>query len=218
MPVPKPPMTPYVKYSAQMFVTYDDSTQLSPDSAQPIEISRRGPKRSTSHAWIGEQNVCSTIKSENVTCNCASVAPSLPSRGWTNNVHVYCGLEIDIIATNPSNICHQRVASDADGCAAFGNAVLIASPPWRVNGRTAPGFVSYCDGLCACGVAAANAAHGHAAAACAPAPVSGARPRAAASSAVDGRGRRRGCGGRGTRGRPATARAPRLPRSACARA
>src|SRR6185437_15117058 len=143
-----------------MFVTYDDSTQLSPDSAQPIEISRRGPKRSTSHTWIGEQNVCSTIRSENVTCNCASVAPSLPSSGWTNSVQVYCGLEIDIIATNPSNICHQRVASEADGCAAFGNAVLIVSPPCtneRTNERpTTPGFVSYGDGLCAYVVAAAN--------------------------------------------------------------
>src|SRR5689334_3968545 len=190
MPVPKPPMTPYVKYSAQMFVTYDDSTQLSPDSAQPIEISRRGPKRSTSHAWIGEQNVCSTIKSENVTCNCASVAPSLPSSGWTNSVHVYCGLEIDIIATNPSSICHQRVAYDAVGSAAFGNAVLIVSPPWtseRTNERpTAPGFVSYCDGLCARGGVAAN---------CTPGAVSGVPPRAGPSSAADGRGRRRDCGG-----------------------
>src|SRR6185312_4643660 len=110
-----------------MFVTYDDSTQLRPDSAQPIEIRRRGPKRSTSHAWIGEQNVCSTISSENVTCNCASVAPSLPSSEWMNSVHVYCGLEIDIIATNPSNICHQRFEYEADGCAASGNTVLIVS-------------------------------------------------------------------------------------------
>src|SRR5574337_1469235 len=75
---------------------------------QPIEIRKRGPKRSTSHAWIGEQNVCSTIKSEKVTCSCARVEPSLPCSGWMNSVHVYCGVEIDIIATKPSTICHQR--------------------------------------------------------------------------------------------------------------
>src|SRR5574340_804964 len=89
---------------------------------QPTEIRSRGPKRSTSHAWIGEQNVCRTISSENVTCSCASVDPSLPCSGWMKSVHVYCGLEIDIIATNPSTICHHRFkyhgVADAAPCMA----------------------------------------------------------------------------------------------------
>ena len=47
-----------------------------PDNSAPIEMSMRGPKRSTRYAWNGENHVCRMISSETVHCSWASVVPS----------------------------------------------------------------------------------------------------------------------------------------------
>src|SRR6185437_10715186 len=76
-------------------------TQPPPDIAATTEIKRRGTKRSTRYACIGEHQVCRMISSENVHCNSASVVPSFWLSGPVNSVHTYCGLEIAIMATRP---------------------------------------------------------------------------------------------------------------------
>ncbi|MNS96853.1 hypothetical protein D3C86_1092040 [compost metagenome] len=109
------------------------STHDSPASTVPAAISRRGPKRSIIAPWNGEKNVCSTISSENVTCNSESGTPSLAASGLVNRVQTYCGLEIAIMQTRPSNSCSQRVRASGMACgtprAALSATVRICTTP-----------------------------------------------------------------------------------------
>src|SRR5215469_14291079 len=93
----------------------------------PMEISSLGPKRSTRNAWNGEKKVCRMMSSENVNCNSASVVPSFWLSGPVNSVQTYCGLEIAIIAINPSTSCTHRV--DATDPRVSAETVVIATPP-----------------------------------------------------------------------------------------
>src|SRR3954464_5409114 len=89
-------------------VTWDASTQDSPVSTEPMEIRRRGPKRSTTKPWKGERKVCSTIRMENVTCSVESVTPNCACIGLVKSVHTYWGLEMAIMQIRPYRSCIQR--------------------------------------------------------------------------------------------------------------
>src|SRR5579872_2863800 len=65
-----------------------------------------------------------------VTWIAGSVTPSASWNGLVNNVHTYCGLEIDIIAIMPSTSCIQRVDS-ADRRDSTKTA-FIALPPMMI--------------------------------------------------------------------------------------
>src|SRR5579864_2000084 len=111
MPVPRPPMPPYARYSIDVVCAYEASTQLRPVSTVPIETSPRGPKRSVSDPWNGEENACSSTSSENVTCSSGSATPSFAMSGFVIRVHTYCGLEIVIMQTRPRPSWIQRVCA-----------------------------------------------------------------------------------------------------------
>src|ERR1700761_4467117 len=123
MPVPRPPMQPYVRYSIDVLCAYEANTQLTPASSVPIEISLRGPKRSISAPWNGEKNACRNTRIENVTCTSGSEMPSLAISGLVISVHTYCGLEIVIMQTRPRASWTQRVevAVCTPGAAACSN-------------------------------------------------------------------------------------------------
>src|ERR1700761_8653668 len=136
MPVPSPPRPPYVRYSIVVLDACDASIQLTPASSVPIEISRRGPKRSISAPWHGEKKACRKTRIENVTCTSGSEMPSFAISGLVISVHTYCGLEIDIMQTRPRASCSQRVevADRTPGdaaCSSDCTGVFIDGSPLR---------------------------------------------------------------------------------------
>jgi hypothetical protein len=78
-------------------------------------MSNLGPNLSTSQPCTGEQNVCSTISSENVTWSEAGAAPSACPSGLVNNVQTYCGLAIAIMQITPSNNWTHREPTAVTG-------------------------------------------------------------------------------------------------------
>src|SRR5580698_10633634 len=88
----------------------DEVTQPRPLRTQPSVIRKRAPKRSISQPWNGDNQVCSTISSENVTWIAGNDPLVAFCNGLTKSVHTYCGEEMAIIATRPSTNWSQRDA------------------------------------------------------------------------------------------------------------